>query len=82
MLVNVAHKMFSKILILCYLVNAKFKHRQTKNVAYGHAASALSEPDVLDSRINERLDKSEELLGVGSDPADDTLSTSGMLWEV
>ena len=32
----------------------------------------LSELDVVDSRINERLDMSEELLGVVSDSADDT----------
>ena len=37
----------------------------------------LGELDVVDSRINERLDTSEELLGIVSDPADDTLSTSG-----
>ena len=37
----------------------------------------LSELDVVDSRINERLDMSEELLGVISDPADDMLSTLG-----
>ena len=32
----------------------------------------LGELDVVDSRIHERLDMSEELLGVVSDPADDT----------
>ena len=42
----------------------------------------LGEFDVVDSRINERLDMSEELLGVISDPADDTLGTSGMPLEV
>ena len=39
----------------------------------------LGELDVVDLRINEQLDMSEELLGVVSDPADDRLSTSGML---
>ena len=43
----------------------------------------LSELDVVYSRVNERLDLSEELLGVVSDPAGDTLSMSpGMPWEV
>ena len=43
----------------------------------------LGEVNVVDLRINERLDMSEELLGVVSDPVDDTLSTSPeMLWEV
>ena len=42
----------------------------------------LSELDVVDPRINERLEMLEELLGVLSDLADDTLSTSGMPWEV
>ena len=42
----------------------------------------LGELDVVDSRINQRLDMSEELLGVVSVPADDALSTSGMPWEV
>ena len=37
---------------------------------------------VADSRINERLGMLEELLGVVSDPADDTLSTSGMPCEI
>ena len=32
----------------------------------------LGELDVVDSRIHEPLDMSEELLGVVSDPADDT----------
>ena len=32
----------------------------------------LDELGVVDSRIHERLDMSEELLGVVSDPADDT----------
>ena len=32
----------------------------------------LGELDVVDSRIHKRLDMSEELLGVVSDPADDT----------
>ena len=42
----------------------------------------LGECDVADSRINEQLDMSEELLGVVSAPADDILGTSGMPWEV
>ena len=42
----------------------------------------LGEFDVVDSRINERLDMLEEQLGVISAPADDTLSTSGMPWEM
>ena len=42
----------------------------------------LSELSAIDSRINERLDMLEELLGVISNPADDTLSISGTLWEV
>ena len=42
----------------------------------------LGELDVVDSRVNERLSMLAELLGVVSDPADDTLSTSGMPWEV
>ena len=42
----------------------------------------LSELDVVDLRINEQLDTSEELLGLALDPADDTLSTLGMPWEV
>ena len=32
----------------------------------------LGELDVVDSRIHERLDTSEKMLGVVSDPADDT----------
>ena len=40
----------------------------------------LGEFDVVDSRINEQLDMSEELLGVISAPVDGTLSTSGMSW--
>ena len=40
----------------------------------------LGELDVVDSRINQRLDMSEKLLGVVSDPANDALSTSGMPW--
>ena len=42
----------------------------------------LGELDIVNSLINERLNMSEELLVVDSDPADDTLSTSGMAWEV
>ena len=42
----------------------------------------LGEVDVVDSRINERLDMSEELLGFISAPVDDILSTLGMAWEV
>ena len=42
----------------------------------------LGELDVVDSRINERLDMSEELLGGVSNQADDTLSSSGMQWEL
>ena len=42
----------------------------------------LGERDIVDSCINERLDVSEELLGVVLVPADDTLGTSGMPWEV
>ena len=42
----------------------------------------LGRLDVIDWRINERLDMSEELLGVISAPADDTLRTSGMVWKV
>ena len=43
----------------------------------------LGEFDVVYSRINERLDMSEELLGVVSDPVDvNMLSTSGLPWEV
>ena len=42
----------------------------------------LSELDVVDSRKNQRLDMSEEFLGVVSVSADDALSTSGMPWEV
>ena len=42
----------------------------------------LGKLDVVDSCINERLDMSEELLGVVSAAADDTLSTSGMPLEV
>ena len=44
----------------------------------------LGELDVVDSRISQRLDMSEELLGVVLVPADDALSTSGtcMPWEV
>ena len=47
----------------------------------------LNELDVVDSRldwriINERLDMSEELLGVVSVSADDVLSASDMPWEV
>ena len=38
----------------------------------------LGKHDVVDLRIDERQDMSEELLGVVSAPADDTLSTSGM----
>ena len=38
----------------------------------------LGELDVVDSRINERLDMSEELLGVVSAPANDMLSMTGM----
>ena len=44
----------------------------------------LSELDVrcvVVLRINERLDMSEEMLGVISDPADDTLCTPGMQWD-
>ena len=35
----------------------------------------LGELDVVDSRINQQLDMSEELLGVVSAPADDKLSS-------
>ena len=42
----------------------------------------LSKLNVVDLRINEWLEMSEKLLGVDSDPANDTLSTSGMRWEV
>ena len=45
----------------------------------------LSELDVrcvVVLRINERLDMSEEMLGVISDPADDTLCTPGMQWDI
>ena len=42
----------------------------------------LGELDVVDLRITEWLDVSKELLGVVLDPADDTLSTSGMRGEV
>ena len=44
----------------------------------------LGEPDLVDLRISQRLDMSEELLCVVSAPADDALSTctSGMPWEV
>ena len=42
----------------------------------------LAELDVVDSRINQRLDRAEELLGVVSVAADDALSTSGIPWEV
>ena len=45
------------------------------------ATNALGELDVVDSRINQRQDMSEELLGVVS-VEDDALSTSGMPWEV
>ena len=42
----------------------------------------LGELNVVDLRIIERLDILEELLGVVLAPVDDTLSTSGMEWEV
>ena len=42
----------------------------------------LGELDVVDSRINERLDMSVELLGVVFVPADDALSMPSMPWEV
>ena len=42
----------------------------------------LGELDVFDSHINERLDTLEELLGIVSAVANDTLSTSGMPWVV
>ena len=42
----------------------------------------LDELDVVDLRINQQLDMSEELLCVDSFPADYALSTSGMPWEV
>ena len=42
----------------------------------------LGEFNVVDSRINERLDMLEELLGIVLDLANDVLSTSGMSWEV
>ena len=42
----------------------------------------LGEVDVVNSRINERLDMSEELLVVVLAPADDILNTSWMPWEV
>ena len=42
----------------------------------------LGELDVVDSRINEQLDMLEKVLGVISVPVDNTLSTSGMEWEV
>ena len=43
----------------------------------------LGELNIVDSRINERLDMSEELLGVVLYPVGDTLSSSpGMPWEV
>ena len=42
----------------------------------------LGELNVVDSRINERLDMLAELLGIILEPAKDTLSTSGMPWEV
>ena len=42
----------------------------------------LGELDVVDSRINQRLDMSEELLGVILVPADDAFSTLGVQWEV
>ena len=41
----------------------------------------LAELDVVNSRINKRLEMSEELLGVVSVAADDVLSTLGMPWE-
>ena len=40
----------------------------------------LGKLGVVDLHINERLDMSEELLSVISNPADDTLSTLGMPW--
>ena len=42
----------------------------------------LGKLDVVDLCIIERLDILEELLGVVLAPVDDTLSTSGMEWEV
>ena len=42
----------------------------------------LGKLDVVDLRINERLDMSEKLLGVVSASADDALSMSGMAWKV
>ena len=42
----------------------------------------LGELDVVNSRINQQLDMSEELLGVVSVAVDDALSMSGMPWEV
>ena len=42
----------------------------------------LRDLEVVDSRINQRLDMPEELLGAVSVSADDALSTSGMAWEV
>ena len=42
----------------------------------------LGELDIVDSRIYQRLDMSEELLGVVLTPVDDALGTSGMPWEV
>ena len=42
----------------------------------------LHELDIVDLRIKQQLDLSEELLGVVSVPADDALSTSSMPWEV
>ena len=38
--------------------------------------------DIVDSRINERLGMLKKRLSVVSAPADNTLSTSGMTWEV
>ena len=38
----------------------------------------LNELNIVDLSINERLDMLEELLGVVSDPVDDTLSTPGI----
>ena len=42
----------------------------------------LTELDVVDWRISQRLEMSKELLGVVSVPADDALTTSGMPREV
>ena len=58
---------------------------EIENIAYTELDERLQQVhlgklDVIDSRINERLDMSVEPMGIVLDPTNDTLSTSGMLW--